>query len=80
MKQLTILYLPWLLSAITLWMTYLQGEKNTLSWVVGLVGQLGWFILTFVTGLYGLLPLNIGLTVLYYRNYVKWKRDTGGVK
>lgn len=80
MKQLTILYLPWLLSAVTLWMTYLQGEKNTLSWVVGLVGQLGWFILTFVTGLYGLLPLNIGLTVLYYRNYVKWKQDTGSVK
>lgn len=78
MKQLTILYLPWLLSAVTLWMTYLQGEKNILSWVVGLVGQLGWFILTFVTGLYGLLPLNIGLTVLYYRNYVKWKRPVEG--
>lgn len=76
MKPLILTYLPWLLSALTLYTTYLQGEKNIFAWVLGLVGQLGWFVLTFVSGLYGLLPLNIGLTVLYFINYNKWKGNT----
>lgn len=76
MKPLILAYLPWLLSALTLYTTYLQGEKNIFAWVLGLVGQLGWFVLTFVSGLYGLLPLNIGLTVLYFINYNKWKGNT----
>ena len=75
MENIVLTYLPCSLSAITLWTTYLQGDMNKADWVVGLVGQLGWFILTFVSGLYGLLPLNIGLTVLYARNYLKWNNE-----
>jgi cadmium resistance protein CadD (predicted permease) len=76
LENIVLTYLPWLLSASTLWMAYLQGDMNKAAWVVGLVGlvgQLGWFVLTFVSGLYGLLPLNIGLTILYARNYLAWK-------
>lgn len=73
LENIVLTYLPWLLSAIALWMTYLQGNMNKAAWVIGLVGQLGWFVLTFVSGLYGLLPLNIGLTILYARNYLTWK-------
>jgi hypothetical protein len=66
-------YLPWLLSAITIWMTLLAGNKHPRAWEVGLVNQalwLGWIV---ATANWGFLPMNVALWVVYMRNHLKWK-------
>ena len=65
-------YLPWLLSAITIWMTVLAGNKNQWSWAVGLLNQLLWLLWIITVGAWGLLPMNIALWIVYSRNHVKW--------
>ena len=67
-------YLPWLLSAITIWMTLLTGNLHRSSWLIGLGNQLLWLVWIVVTETWGLVPLNIALWVVYYRNHVKWQR------
>jgi hypothetical protein len=67
-------YLPWLLSAITIWMTLLAGNLHRNAWLVGLGNQLLWLIWIVVTGAWGLIPLNIALWIVYGRNHLKWSR------
>lgn len=67
-------YLPWLLSAITLWMTLLAGNKHPSAWLVGLVNQALWLIWIIVSSAWGLLPMNIGLWIVYARNHMKWSK------
>lgn len=67
--------LPWLLSAMTIWMTVLQGKKSAAGWIVGLCNQVGWLVWQLYTHTWGLLPLNAVLWVLYIRNYMLWKRS-----
>jgi hypothetical protein len=67
-------YLPWLLSAITIWMTVLAGNKHPSAWAIGLANQalwLGWII---ASGAWGLLPMNLALWLVYGRNHLKWTR------
>jgi hypothetical protein len=66
-------YLPWLLSAVTIWMTLLAGNKHPQAWLVGLGNQLLWLVWICVVGAWGLLPMNIALWVVYGRNHLKWK-------
>ncbi len=65
-------YLPWLLSAITIWMFLLAGNKKKYSWLVGLFNQFLWLIWIVVSANWGLLPMNIALWVVYSRNHFKW--------
>lgn len=72
MRQITVTYLPWLLSVITIWMTVLAGNKHRSAWAVGLANQalwLGWII---ASAAWGLLPMNIALWIVYARNHLKW--------
>jgi hypothetical protein len=64
--------LPWFMSAITLYMTFLQGRKRWTAWVVGLVNQLLWLWFMLDTRTWGLIPLNVGLWWLYARNLRMW--------
>lgn len=66
-------YLPYLLSAITIYSMLLAGNKKQSAWLVGLINQLLWLLWIFVTGTWGLIPMNICLWVVYARNYIKWK-------
>lgn len=68
-------WLPWVMSAITLYMTFLQGRKTWKAWAVGLANQLLWLWFVIETRTWGLLPLNIGLWWLYARNLRIWYRD-----
>jgi hypothetical protein len=68
-------YLPWLLSAITIWMTLMAGNKHPKAWLIGLGNQLLWLIWICVVGAWGLLPMNITLWIVYGRNHLKWSRD-----
>ena len=67
--------LPWLLSAITIWMTLMAGNKHPKAWLIGIGNQLLWLIWICVVGAWGLLPMNIALWVVYGRNHLKWSRD-----
>ena len=66
-------HLPWVLSAITIWMTLLAGNKHKSAWVVGLVNQALWLVWIIASETWGLLPLTVALSIVYVRNYVKWR-------
>jgi hypothetical protein len=76
MKQLIITYLPYLLSAITIYSMLLAGNKKPHAWLVGLVNQFLWLSWIELSQSWGLLPMNIALWIVYSRNYLKWKPDS----
>ena len=67
-------YLPWLLSAITIWMTVLAGNKHRSAWLIGVVNQALWLIWIGWTETWGLMPMNIALWIVYWRNHMQWQR------
>ena len=60
----------WILSAGTLLVMWLAGEKRTSAWVLGLVVQVLWTVWALMIEAYGLLPVTLGLFVVYARNLV----------
>jgi hypothetical protein len=60
------------LSAGTLTLCYLTGDKSKYAPVLGLVMESSWLAYTVKAGLFGLMPLNIGLLILYIRMWYKW--------
>lgn len=81
MRQL----IPLALSANTIALMWLVGDRRALGWVLGLAGQVVWFAFIAVFEAWGLLPLAVALTVVYARNLWRWRRedrrvqhDTGG--
>lgn len=68
-------WLPWLMSAVTLYMTFLQGRKTWVAWAVGLGNQVLWLWYALSTQTWGFLPLNLGLWYLYVRNLQLWRAD-----
>lgn len=70
--KLIATYLPWLLSAITIWMNLLAGNKHPQAWAVGLVNQALWLAWIVIAGAWGFLPMNIALWIVYGRNHMKW--------
>lgn len=69
-------YLPWLLSAITIYMTVLAGNKARHAWLIGLGNQALWLVWILTTGAWGLIPMNLALWVVYARNHLKWAADS----
>lgn len=66
--------LPWLMSALTIYMTLLAGNKNPKAWAFGLVNQGLWLVFIVHTETWGLLPMNAALWVVYARNHVRWNK------
>lgn len=67
--------LPWLMSAITIWMTVLAGNKHRSAWLVGIVNQALWLTWIVMTETWGLIPMNIALWIVYARNHMRWSAD-----
>ena len=65
-------YMPWLMSAITIYMTLLAGNKHRNAWAVGLFNQALWLAWILASKNYGFLPMNLALWVVYTRNHLKW--------
>jgi hypothetical protein len=78
MTEFLIKALPWLLSANTLYVMFLAGNKKKYAWALGLAGQLFWLIWIVLVQAWGLLPMNIGLWVVYSRNHFRWSSDQTG--
>lgn len=74
-RQLAVLILPWVLSSLTITMTVMTGNKHSKSWLVGLASQLLWTTWILLSQTWGLIPLNLTLWVLYYRNHQKWSKE-----
>jgi hypothetical protein len=68
-------WLPYLLSAVTIYTMILAGNRRRGAWAVGLVNQALWLIWIAVVGAWGLIPMNIALWIVYTRNHVKWRAD-----
>lgn len=68
-------HLPWVLSAITIWMSIQAGNKRLSAWAIGLFGQVLWLVWIINGHAWGFLPLNIALWVIYIRNYMLWRRE-----
>jgi hypothetical protein len=73
MTEAVRIYLPWLLSALTIWMTLLAGNKHRNAWLIGLVNQALWLVWIVATASWGLLPMNFALWIVYGRNHLKWQ-------
>lgn len=61
-------------SVVTLYGMWLAGSHRWTGWLVGLGNQALWLVCIVVFGVWGLLPLNVALVVVYSRNIVKWRR------
>ena len=68
-----LIVLPWLMSGLTIYSTYLAGLKSKHAWSTGLLNQALWLIYIFTKGEWGLLPMNIALWIVFYRNWKLWK-------
>lgn len=73
LSDLIVIGLPWLLSAITIYMTVLAGNKHRWAWAVGLGNQALWLVWIIASASWGLLPMNLALWVVYGRNHLKWR-------
>lgn len=75
MLEILIDLLPWVLSFLTILMTIMAGSKHRFSWMLGAWNQVLWFVWIFLSGTWGLLPMNIAMAIVYLRNHYKWKRE-----
>lgn len=75
MKQLVVIYLPYVLSAVTIYTMVLAGDKKRSAWVAGMAGNGLWLAWIWAGNTWGLLPLNFALWAVYARNYRNWGRD-----
>lgn len=71
MRQL----IPLALSANTIAVMWLAGNKSALGWALGLIGQALWLVFIVVFEAWGLLPLSVALTVVYGRNLRRWRQE-----
>lgn len=67
--------LPLALSANTLAVMWLAGNRRVLGWWLAVGGQIGWFGFILTRREWGLLPMAVALTVIYTRNLAKWLRE-----
>jgi hypothetical protein len=73
-----ITYLPWLMSAVTIWQVILSGNLHRHAWIVGLCNQALWLTWIIAAGQWGFLPMNIALWITFARNHMKWRRANMG--
>lgn len=72
MRSAVVFYLPWLLSAVTIWMNLMAGNKHRLAWLIGLGNQALWLVWIVVAEAWGFIPMNLALWAVYARNHLKW--------
>lgn len=75
MSNFIVSGLPWLLSAITIYMNVLAGNKTRWAWLVGLLNQALWLFWIVLSQNWGLLPMNAALWIVYTRNHLRWRAD-----
>lgn len=74
MRAAVVTYLPWLLSALTIYSAFLAGQKKASAWTVGLANQALWLAYIFAAEAWGLVPMNLALWVIFARNLRLWRQ------
>ena len=69
--------LAWLCSFTSILSVYFSAKKLLLGPFFGVLGFIPWTALAFVSGHWGLMPMNTVITVLQIRTYLLWSRDQG---
>lgn len=67
-------WMPWAISVVTIATMWMAGSQHRRAWLVGLVGQAMWLSWIVSSASWGLLPSNIVLWAVYFRNHLKWDR------
>lgn len=67
--------MPYIMSAIAIYMNVLAGSKRKHAWAVGLGNQMLWLIWIVITGNWGFIFMNLALWIVYLRNHVKWQEE-----
>lgn len=67
-----ILYLPYLLSIITIVQMVLTGSKHPKAWALALANQACWLGWILASATWGLLPMNAALWFVCWRNHRLW--------
>jgi hypothetical protein len=62
-------------SAMTIMSSWAYGNKRTSGPALGLLSQIPWWSLMIYEGLWGLLPVNILMTAMHIRNFIKWRKE-----
>lgn len=75
MSEAIKIYLPYLMSAVTIYMTLMAGNKAPWAWAVGLANQVFWLTWIIATASWGLMPMTAALTFVYARNHLKWHKE-----
>jgi hypothetical protein len=73
MRHIIATYLPWFISASTIYMLWQIGNLNRKGWILGGFNQILWLSYIIAAEAWGLLPLNIAMCWITIRNYLKWK-------
>ena len=68
--------MTWLLSAITVTVMWLAGNKNPLAWKLSLANQCLWLAWIIHERHWGLLPMNLAMFIVASRNIAAWNRRT----
>lgn len=68
-------HLPWLISAISIYVMWQVGNKNPRGWIIGLCNQVLWFLWQYEGRVWGLMPLWAVMCFIYARNYLRWRRS-----
>lgn len=66
-------WLPYVLSAIGVFMILKAGDLKRYAWLIGIAAQVLWFIWIMTSKNYGFLIQNVALVIVYYRNWCKWR-------
>jgi len=74
MKDLIVLIVPWLTSAVAISMMWMTGNKDRRGWALSLFSQVLWLVFIITSKTWGLLPLNIAMWYLSIRNFIKWSK------
>lgn len=71
-------HLPWIMSALTIFVMWQAGNKSVWAWRVSLVNQFVWLAWIVSTRTWGLLPLNLAMFVTSTRNLLLWSQKENG--
>jgi len=70
-----IVWLPWLLSVLTIYGVIETGNKRLRAWVICLVNQALWLVWICASGTWGMIPMNVALWIVAARNLRRWHRE-----
>lgn len=73
MRAAVVLWLPFALSAVTIYYLYLAGNNDRRAWPIALVNQGFWLVWILSAAAWGLVPMNIAMWVVCWRNHQKWR-------